>query len=250
MPTLVLEHGDRPGSSGILGEALRAYGHKLRFVMVGAGEGLPSDLDDVDGIVATDGSHTLGVHAPAWAPRVMDLLAAAQARSLPIVGLGLGARLLSKALGGEVSSGGECEWIETKLVYAGREDPMYAGIAWTSQQFYWQSESITKLPTGATMLAQSGKLGKNPAIRAFAAGVFAFGFENRWELDSVLFEHQLSVRSSELTAMGTMSDRLRAAWREHGEMSMRIGRRMAESVALFLMPVERRSVGRVKDLHY
>ncbi|MDZ4829010.1 MAG: hypothetical protein SGJ09_02275 [Phycisphaerae bacterium] len=250
MPTLVLEHGDRPGSSGILGETLREYGHKLRYVMVGAGEALPADLDDVDGIVATDGPQRL----VDGAPRAVEFIAQAHARSLPIVGLGFGARLLAKALGGEIVAGTACGWHEVKLAYSGREDPMYTGVAWSSRQLVWQAETIAKLPPGMTAFAYANKVAGSstakPTICSSSAGVFAFGFEHRWELDGELFERQLASRAQDLSALGATADELRAGWREYGDTSMRIGRRMAESVALFLMPVERRSAGRVKDLHY
>src|SRR5262245_25634022 len=106
MPILILEHGDRPGSAGILGTTLREYGHALRFVMLAGGEAPPNDLDDVDGIIATDGPQTLAANAPTWTAPVMELLKEAHQREMPVIGLGFGARLIARALGGTVSGGG------------------------------------------------------------------------------------------------------------------------------------------------
>jgi hypothetical protein len=60
----------------------------------------------------------------------------------------------------------------------------------------------------------------------------------------------LKDRGGEVAGLGGSVDALRAGWAAHGAHSQRIGRRIAESVAQFLMPVDRVSAGRVKDLHY
>ena len=249
MPTLLLEHTPKPGGAGIVGSTLREYGHRLATIRVAAGEALPVDLDDVSAIVLTDGASTLA-SPPAWYGPECELLKLAQARAIPILGLGLGARIIAKALGGEIAPGGDCGWLECKLAYAGREDPLYKGVAWSSQQVIWQAESIAKLPEGGVPLAHAGKPGAKPALRAFSVGVFTFGFEHRFDLDQATFESLLKDRGGEAASLGGSVDAIRAGWATHGANSQRIGRRIAESVAQFLMPVDRVSAGRIKDLHY
>lgn len=235
MPTLTFELGQRPGGAGILGTTLRAYGHRLRPVMVAAGEALPPDLDDVQAIVVTDGEATLTEAAPGWLEPLQSLLRVAHGNSLPIAALGLGARVLATALGGTVAKEPLVGWNELLLTDVGRESPIYAGVPWRLGQWFDQKESILALPPGSTALASAG-VGAGRRTRAFSAGVFAFAFEHRWELEQAEF----AVRP---TGGGPDSGEAIAA-------SERIGRRLAESIALYLMPVDRMIAGRVKDLHY
>jgi GMP synthase-like glutamine amidotransferase len=250
MPTLLLDCGPKPGCTGVLGTTLREYGHRTKVVRVapatGTADPLPPDLDDVDAIVLADGPQTLASAPPAWAERAMELVREAHARQTPILGLGFGARLLAKALGGELAAEPCTGWLETTLSPVGREDPLFKGLPWTLGQVLWQQESIAKLPDGATPYATSaGAPGRPKAVRGFSAGVFAFGFEHQWWLDGAAFEMLVGSRRD----LGDASA-LHAAWKTHGAMSMHYGRRIAESVALYLMPIDRVNAGRVKDLHY
>jgi GMP synthase (glutamine-hydrolysing) len=249
MPTLVLELSSRPGASGLLGATLREYGHRFRSILPERGEPLPPDLDDIDAIVLTDGPQRFASSAPAWSALAQELLRAAHAASLPIVGLGAGARLLALSLGGtvEAASGPDhlVGWHDLRLSAVGREDPLYKGVPWTTRQFLLASEVIRTLPAGGVPLATAGA---SLLPKAFSVGVFTFGFEHRWELDGDLFERTLAERSGELA--GADATALRVGWSANGEASMRIGRRIAESIALYLMPIDRVSAGRVKDLHY
>ncbi len=237
MPTLLFDHGSRPGSTGLLGETLREYGHRMRVARLAGGDALPPDLDDVDAIVIGDGPQRLLANAPSWAEGEMELIRQAHARQIPMCGLGFGARVLAKALGGELASGGDAGWRDLKLSFPGREDPLYKGIPWTLPQVIHQSESIAKLPEGGTPYGATAVAGAKPATRSFAVGVFTFGFEHKWWLDQELAAAE---------AAGEVS----SGWASHGAQSMRFGKRLAESIALYLMPVDRVHAGRVKDLHY
>jgi GMP synthase (glutamine-hydrolysing) len=240
MPTLLIDHGPKPGTTGLLGETLREYGHRIRVVRVapasGTADALPADLDDVDAIVLADGPQTLLANTPTWADAEMALVKEAFARQLPVCGLGFGARVLAKSLGGGIVAAADSGWRDLKLNFAGREDPLYKGIPWTYSQVIHQPESIGKLPEGATEFGSTTALGGKPTIRSFAAGVFAFGFEHQWWLDAGLAQSLPASIASD--------------WAERGQESMRHGRRLAESIALYLMPVDRVHTGRIKDLHY
>ncbi len=249
MPTLIFEHGPHAGGTGILGATLRTYGHSLRFVRpagIGAGSGLPLDLDDVDAIVVGDGPQTLVAGAPDWIEGEMTLLRQAHARQMPIIAFGFGARLLAKALGGEIIAEGDFGWSDITLSATGREDPLYKGWPWTITQLQWQRESIGRLPEGAIAYASSAKPGGKPVTRAYSAGVFAFGFEHQWWLDRELLE----VVVQATTQGGADGGSARGGWKDFGAMSAHYGSRLAESIALYLMPVDRVNAGRVKDLHY
>jgi GMP synthase (glutamine-hydrolysing) len=236
MPTLLLDHASKPGSTGLLGATLREYGHRIRVVRLAAGEPLPVDLDDVDAIVLGDGVQTLLANAPAWAEGEIALVKDAFARQMPICGLGFGARVLVKALGGEIVAGGDSGWRDLTLNFPGREDPLYKGIPWSMPWAINQGESIGKLPEGSTPFGTTPVAGAKPAVRSYSAGVFAFGFEQKWWLDESLAR----IESGDIAA----------GWATNGANSVRHGRRLAESIALYLMPVDRVHAGRVKDLHY
>lgn len=242
MPTLLLDHGPKPGTTGILGDTLREYGHRMNVVRLVA-DALPADLDDVDAIVLSDGPQTLLANAPAWAEAEMALVKEAHARQLPICALGFGARLLVKALGGELAAEGDFGWRDLKLNFPGREDPLYKGIPWSLTQLIAQRESIAKLPEGSTPFGSSAKPGAKPVTRAFSAGIFTFGFEHQWWADA-------GVVASVAASAGPDASAVSGGFAEFGAGSIRHGRRMAESIALYLMPVDRVNAGRVKDLHY
>jgi hypothetical protein len=135
---------------------------------------------------------------------------------------------------------------EVTLSPVGREDPLYKGCPWSFAQPVLQGESIAKLPDGGTVYATAPAptAGAKPAVRSFAAGIFAFGFEHGWWFDGELLAATLRERGVPDAAA------IEAAWRRDSDRSLRAGRRIAEAIALFLMPVDKANAGRVKDLHY
>ena len=174
MAIVILEHGPSTGAMR-LAAALRDYGHRIRVIELHAGATVPADLDDTDGIVATGGNCSADDTEPWLAPE-MELPARADAAQLPVIGICLGSQVLARALGGEVGKmdgGIELGWHEVALTPVGAEDPLFAGIAWTSMQFHWHQDEVTKMPDGARVLATSQRC----QAQAWARGLRTYGFQ-------------------------------------------------------------------------
>lgn len=246
MSILVVEHSPNFGA-GILGRTLRDFGHRLHIVRADRGDPLPPDLDGLSGIVSCGGPQSAYGSEP-WLAREIALLRDAHGAGVPVVGLCLGAQLLAAALGGEVrkSATPEVGWFEVGLTAIGREDPLYAGIAWKSMQFCWHFDEVASLPEGARVLASSERCG----VQSFAVGLFSYGFQYHFEWDRAIIELELRECAEELRAAGANENAIRLGLESHGPAAERLARRLAESIALLLMPVDRVNRGVPRDLHH
>jgi GMP synthase-like glutamine amidotransferase len=93
----------------------------------------------------------------------------------PYLGICLGHQLLADALGGEVKlmSRPEVGVTSVELTAAGRSDPLLAGMPATLETLQWHGAEITRLPTGAEILASNAAC----AIQAIRWGSVAYGFQ-------------------------------------------------------------------------
>jgi GMP synthase-like glutamine amidotransferase len=239
MATLVVEFDDVGG--GLLLRTLREYGHRLRTVRLGRGESLPADLDDLGAIVLCGGpDDPNGMPSP-----LVPLLEAAAAQDLPIVATGRGAVALAVAFGGGAAASPRWGWQDVRLTPAGREDAVFAGVAWSSRQCCDLEMGVASLPSGGKALANflgSGGEGGDGAIAAWSRGLRTYAFAYRPELDLRLAQERLAGRR-EASAAAEQT----AACLPDAE---RLAKRVFESIALFVAPLDRANKGLVKDLHY
>ena len=247
MAIVVFEHSATTGALR-LGATLRDYGHKLRVVGLNDDGAIPMDLDDVDGVITTGGPQAANDDRP-WAEPEMKFLQAAHEAELPIVGICLGNQVLAKALGGEVGpikGGIELGWHEVSLTDAGRDDIIHAGLAWESMQFHWHREQVTKPPPGARVLAKS----KRCNVQAWALGLRTYAFQYHPEVYPETIDIWAEDEPEALEEAGLLLDKLNEQTREHYPAFERLTARLFESIALLLMPADRRITGLVKDLHH
>ena len=248
MAILVFEHSSRTGVQR-LGAKLRHYGHRLRYVRRHLDEPIPADLDDIDGIICCGGTQSANDDSLPWLKPEMHLLKQAHEREMPVVGLCLGSQILARALGGEVSTlgdGPEVGWHEVKLTPAGREDPLHAGIAWTSMQAHYHHDGVSELPPGARLLASSQRC----KVQTWALGLRTYGFQYHPEIELETMDLFAQEDPEALAAAGLTRDELRSQTETHFPACARLTDRLFENIALLLMPVERRYMGLVRDLHH
>lgn len=248
MATLIFESSDQAGGDR-LSETLRDYGHRLEIIRLHKGDPVPADLENVDAIVACGGPQNVD-DSTEWMAPLMDLLRQAHAMALPIVGICLGSQILAKALGGEVgkldSGDTQLGWHEVKLNHIGREDPVFAGIAWTSMQAHWNSCCVTKLPEGARLMASSSMC----KVEAWGMGLRTYAFQYHPEIYADTFTKWAADEPNACEEAGTSLEDLQRQTEMMFPAFERLSKRLFENIALLVMPVDRRYQGTVKDLHH
>ena len=107
-----------------------------------------------DAVVVT-GSRASVYWDEEWIDPLVDYVAAATDRGLPMLGVCYGHQVLAAALDGRVESMGEYEIGYREITRVG-EDELLAGIPETFTAFTTHSDAVTELPPGAELLAENG----------------------------------------------------------------------------------------------
>ena len=119
---LVVQH-EPSAPPGLLTPAAAATGVELQVVEA-PGQPVPTTLDGADGLVVLGGVMDADeTDAYPHLARTMDLVRDAAARSVPTLGICLGAQLAAAALGGRAypgPAGEELGWTKVELTEAGR----------------------------------------------------------------------------------------------------------------------------------
>lgn len=247
MAILVFKHSELTGIER-LGETLRDYGHPFREVALHEGDPVPPDLDDVSAIISCGGPQSVHRDPPDWLQAEMALIRSAADRAIPVLGLCLGCQILAKALGGEVGpleEPMELGWHEVQLNHLGREDPLFAGQPWTSMQIQWHGDQVTKLPDGARVLATSPR-----GVQAWASGLRSYGLQYHPEASAQTLHAWALDEPDQVERAGLTIDELESQSQLHYPNFQRLSQRLFESIALCLIPVDRRYAGVAKDLHH
>jgi len=155
---LVLRHHeeDRPG---LIGEAFAARDYELLVALMDSSSPTPS-LDGVDVLVILGSKCAVYDHEveAAWFGRELELIAQADRREIPILGICFGAQALCRHHGGVVSRGadGEVGWFNVDVV---------EGVALSAGPWFEFHFDACSLPDHAEVWATSSL-----AVQAFAIG--------------------------------------------------------------------------------
>ncbi|MFA1609553.1 type 1 glutamine amidotransferase [Halobellus rubicundus] len=118
---------------------------------------------DFDGVVIT-GSRTSVYWDRDWIRPLVDYVAAAHERGLPILGVCYGHQVLASALGGRVEDMGEYE-IGYREIRKLEDDDLFEGIPESFTAFTTHSDVVTELPPDAELLAEN-----DYGVHAFRCG--------------------------------------------------------------------------------
>jgi len=248
MSILVLEHSANV-NSGRLGRVLRDHGHRLEVIRLHDGEAVPSDVDDIDGIVSCGGEPCAMDDSLPWLASEMSLLRQAHAAGLPIVGICLGSQVVARALGGSVermTGGIELGWRSVRLTPAGTNDIVHSGVAWRSTQFHWHRDYVARVPAGAVPLASSELC----PLQAWSVGHRVYAVQYHPEVDRAMIERWIETSPEDLREADVTPDALLEQTDRFLPSMARIAERLFEAIALLVMPVDRRFAGVTKDLHH
>lgn len=142
-----------------------------------SGEQIPLTPDGFDGVLLFGGGFMPDdyEHSP-WLHRERALVTSAIDRSVPTLGICLGAQLIAQVAGGTVeASSGEPERgsVAIKTTDQARRDPLFNGLPSTFPAIENHRDRIAALPVGAVHLASS----RQCAIQAFRVGDAAWGVQ-------------------------------------------------------------------------
>lgn len=207
-PVLLVTHME-PVEFGLLGDALAEQEVPVIHVPLDEGDRLPR-LEKVSGIVSFGG--TMGVPDADRYPFLReerDLLAAALAADVPILGLCLGGQVLSWAAGGSAvrMEARDLAWYPLSRSPAAVGDPLFE--AWPDEALVleWHLDQIV-LPGSAAVIGDSA----GPGASIFRAGPSAWGSQIHLELTPEILDAWLAdpVMGTELRGVGLEPEEFRS----------------------------------------
>lgn len=116
---------------------------------------MPDSLDDVSGLVFMGGPGDVNSPVP-WMQEEQATIQKAAKHGTPVMGVCLGAQMMSKALGGIASSDYKLEvgWHQVETVVGTEDNPWFKNLPPSFEVFQWHAHEFT-LPPGATALLTS-----------------------------------------------------------------------------------------------
>jgi len=197
---VVVQHLE-PEGPYLIADALDAAGVAIDTCAVFAGDVVPADLTGYDALVMMGGPMSAAADEGFPSRRSeLRLLQEAVERSVPTLGVCLGAQLLAAARGGRVyrgTAGAEIGWMPVTLELAASGDDLFRGTASTVPVLHWHGDTFD-LPPGAVHLARSERYPN----QAFRIGRRAWGLQFHLEIDEQAVEAFARAFAADASAAG------------------------------------------------
>ena len=176
---------------GTLDPLLKKSGFRIRYVNFERHPDAQPSIEGYHGLIILGGP--MSVYEVDLHPHLLtevQLIREAIGRGIPILGICLGAQLIARALGAEVSPNPSVEigWYDVRVGEEGLRDPLFAHFREREKIFQWHSDTFS-IPEGAVALASSVTC----ANQAFRYGDKVYGFQFHMEVDEPLVERWLAV---------------------------------------------------------
>ena len=151
---------------GYLGSVLEVYGCPYEVVCLDEGVDAPRDLDNVAGLVFLGGPGNVN-EPTGWMTQELNLVREAADRGIPLLGICLGAQLISRALGGFITPGATLEvgWHPVEQLADTSAPGWFTGLPPRFEVFQWHAHTFS-IPPGAVALLR----GRCAEYQAFALG--------------------------------------------------------------------------------
>lgn len=231
MARIVVFQHNAHAHAGRLGRALRDHGFRLDIRRTDLDPAsIPTDLDDVHGLVILGGAQNVDEGHAFLAPE-QAFIRDVHAANLPVVGICLGAQQITAALGGQVGRMPvpEVGVLPVNLTVPGQTETILAGVPWKCPQLQSHGYEITALPTGATLLASS-PVSKN---QCFRMGLRTFGFQYHFECDIPMAVDMIDRSLHMVGPDGPDRAALIAQLNDHGEMFDRAADRVCLNLVTY-----------------
>lgn len=156
MKLLVIMHVESEGP-GTLGAFFQSMNADIRTVRLYAGDILPAGPGGIDAIISMGGP--MNVYEEDKYPFLRDetsFLREAIHAGKPVIGICLGAQMIAKALGAQVTKSPvkEVGWGKVTLSEEGQSDALFQGLPETLDVLQWH-EDMFQIPEGGKLLAYS-----------------------------------------------------------------------------------------------
>ena len=140
---------------GYVATLLERLNYPFEMVCLETGSHVPMSLADISGLIFMGGPGNVN-DAADWMLQEMTLIQQATERGVPMLGICLGAQLLSKALGGEVWQADHVEvgWHTVKLLPIASEHAWFGNLPDEFTVFQWHAHVVSP-PPGAVSMATS-----------------------------------------------------------------------------------------------
>lgn len=205
---LVVTHTEQEGP-GLLADWLATVGMDLEVLAPYAGDELPPRTPAAyQALIVMGGPMGAGDEQSCpWLRTTKELLRDAVERSVPTLGICLGAQLLAAACGGRVLAGSAGPELGAGLL-AKRDvaatDVLFAAVPFTPDVIQWHWDEIADLPPQAVLLASSSRY----AHQAFRVGERAWGLQFHLETPAEMVRRWAGNDAERTRAAGLDPDRV------------------------------------------
>ncbi len=224
---VILRHVDCEGP-GYLLDVFQRKGIPYEIVKIDEGDIVPTSTDHMLALVSMGGSMSVNDDL-SWISSELSLLRSAADKGLPILGHCLGAQLLAKALGGEITANPvrEIGWFDVSPVKNRGAELWFNGLPDRFEVFHWHGETFSTPPNAKNLLSSEycenqcfvlgDMLGFQCHIEMTEALVMEWAQRFKHEIDSSRTTEQSSdelVREldSRITALNKAADTIYERW--------------------------------------
>jgi len=238
MPILVFQHSDI-GGPGRLAATFRDHGFKLDIRRVDQSVAIPTDLDDVQGVMILGGPMNVTEIAQLpWMQQEAAFIKRAHEAGLPVIGICLGAQLIAHALGGQVGpkeGPPDLGFYATSIGIPGQTEIMLSGVPWQHPQLYSCGQEVKQVPPGATVLATTA----STKVACFKVGLRTYGFLFHFECDRPMAEALLKETGDFGGRANKSATGLAGELEQNYATFARVADRLAVNLAAYCFPLSR-----------